>query len=412
MKRIILALFIILTLTGCKKERTDRVVVTFWHAMGGPLGRALDQLIDEFNSMQDSIYVNSISMGNYNALSQKIMASILARKTPTIAQVYESWTTSLARSGAIQPIEDFVKKDSAFKNQLEDFFPVFIRDNTYDSVLYTLPFNKSVTAYFYNVDMFKKKGIDRFPETYTELIEVSRKLTSGDTLATAFSVTVGMFEQLLYAFGGRLLDENGNPVFDSEEGIKALKYLQDMLYKYHVAHLTTGYQHQDEFLAGRVAYVMGTSVSYAFIMRQKPTFTLGMAPMPHEVRKVCFIMGTNIAIFRRAREKEKRAAWTFIKWFTSPEIQARWALATGYVPVRRSAVNLPEVQKRFKEVPGLEDVWAQLDYAITEPVLPGWYIGRKLLSQLSLEPALRGGMDVEEVLRRGKLEVARALKQD
>jgi len=80
--------------------------------------------------------------------------------------------------------------------------------------------------------------------------------------------------------------------------------------------------------------------------------------------------------------------------------------------VRRSAVNLPEVQKRFKEVPGLKEVWAQLDYAITEPVVPGWFIGRKLLSQLSLEPALRGGMDVEEVLKRGKLEVARALKQE
>ena len=413
MRKIIPVLLILIFLSGCKgKKETSVVKVTFWHAMGGPLGRALDNLINDFNTMQDSIKIVSIGMGNYNALSQKIMASILARKTPTIAQVYESWTTSLYKAHVLVPADSFIKKDTLFQKELPDFYNVFIRDNTFDSQLVTIPFNKSVMAYFYNVEMFKAKGIKKFPKTYDELRDVLIKLTSDRTKGTAFGVTVGMFEQLLYAFGGELLDKDRKPVFNSEAGRKALQYLKDLLYKYKVAHLTTGYQHQDEFLSGMVALVEGSSVSYAFMKRNNPDFTIGMAPIPEGEKKAVFIMGTNIAIFERASEKEKRAAWQFIKWFTSPKIQAEWALKTGYVPVRKSSLKIKEVQERFKEVPGLREVWKQLSYARTEPVYPQWYIGRKLLSQVGLEPPLRGGMDVKESLDRAAKEVKRIMEQE
>ncbi len=410
MRYLMLAFFIFLS---CSKGTDEKVVkITFWHAMGGPLGRTLDKLIEEFNSMNETIKVVSVNMGNYNALSQKIMASILSKKTPTIAQVYETWTTSLHNSKAIYPVENFIEKDTSFKKELDDFFKVFIDDNTHDSVLVTLPFNKSVSAYFYNKDIFEKKGIKGFPETYDEMMEVMKILNSKDTVATAFAITVGIFEQLLYSFGGRLLDEDLNPVFDSEAGIKAIKYLQDMIFKYKVAKTTTGYEHQDLFLSGKACFIMGSSVSYSYLKRSNPNFRIGLAPMPKGKERVVFIMGTNIAVFSNAKEKEKNAAWVFIKWFLSPEIQARWAVSTGYVPVRKSSFETEIVKRTFKEEPDLRLVWEQLDYAVFEPTIPQWFIGRKLLSQIALEPALKTDEPPEKLLRLGKEEVQRAMKQE
>lgn len=407
--------FILITLVSlsCTTGRDGKITkVTFWHAMGGPLGRTLDKLIEEFNSMNDTIRVISVNMGNYNALSQKIMASILSKKTPTIAQVYETWTTSLHNARAIYPAQNFIEKDTAFKKELTDFFKVFIDGNIYNSILVTLPFNKSVSAYFYNKDIFEKKGIKRFPETYDEMMEVMKILNSKDTVATAFAITVGMFEQLLYSFGGKLLDEDLNPVFDSEAGIKAIKYLQDMIFKYKVAKTTTGYEHQDLFLSGKACFIMGSSVSYSYLKRSNPDFKIGLAPMPKGKEKVVFIMGTNIAVFSNAKDKEKDAAWMFIKWFLSPEIQARWAVSTGYVPVRKSSFETEIVKNTFKEEPELRKVWEQLDYAVFEPTIPQWFIGRKLLSQIALEPALKTDESPEILLRLGKEEVQRAMKQE
>ncbi len=411
MRKIIF--FIIIIFLSCSLSDKEKITkVTFWHAMGGPLGRTLDKLIEEFNTMNDTIKVISVNMGNYNALSQKIMASILSRKTPTIAQVYETWTTSLYNAKALYPIQNFIDKDTSFKKELEDFFPVFIEDNTYDKILLTLPFNKSVSAYFYNKDIFEKKGIKRFPDTYEEMMEVMKKLNSKDTVATAFAITVGIFEQLLYSFGGRLLDEELNPVFDSEAGIKAIKYLQDMIYKYKVAKITTGYEHQDLFLSGKVCFIMGSSVSYSYLKRANPDFKIGLAPMPKGKERVVFIMGTNIGVFSLASEKEKDAAWIFIKWFLSPEIQARWAISTGYAPVRKSSFETEIIKKAFEEEPDLKKIWGQLDYAVFEPTIPQWFIGRKLLSQITLESALKSDEDPEKLLYLGKEEVKRALKQE
>jgi ABC-type glycerol-3-phosphate transport system substrate-binding protein len=35
--------------------------------------------------------------------------------------------------------------------------------------------------------------------------------------------------------------------------------------------------------------------------------------------------------------EQELAAWDFIKWYTSPEIQARWSAISGYFPTRASA---------------------------------------------------------------------------
>jgi multiple sugar transport system substrate-binding protein len=417
MRRKLLYLMLIL-LVGCS-NRNDRVVeVKFWHAMGGPLGKALNELVEEFNEENPGIHIMSVSMGNYQALTQKIMASILAGNPPTIAQVYESWTSSLTQADAIQPIEDFIYGEDGLSDEdVSDIFPIFIKDNTWNGRFITIPFNKSVTTYFYNTDMFEEEGIERFPGTWGEFLEAAKRLTKDtnddgepDIWGTAFPVNAGMFAQILHAKGGRLLSPNEKqPMFQNDEGVEAIKFIYDLIYTYRVAYLTTGYEHQDDFIAGNVAIISGSSVSYSFIKEAKPRFRIGLAPPPGDKKKAVFIAGTNVAIFRNSGEKEKEAAWKFIKWFISKEIQARWAIRTGYLPVRKSTLELPEVKQHLRSVPGLRDVWASLDYALIEPRTPGWLVGRRLLSDVGIEPVLRGGMAIEESLTRCAGEVERAL---
>lgn len=405
-KILLLIIAFLAAFPGCKKEESKITTVVFWHAMGGPLGDALEELINQFNDSHPDILIESISMGNYNALSQKIMASILSHRTPTIAQVYSSWTTNLYESRVIEPLENYIKGENGLKEEeITDFYPVFIRDNTIDGKLITLPFNKSIYAYYYNIDLFLAEGITEFPETWTELLKTAKMLQKDDQPVTAFGISVGFFESLLYAFGGRMVDEDNNPAFYSKEGIEALQFIKDLIYKHRVAKLTTGFQHQDQFIAEKIAFIMGTSVSYSFIMKAKPNFKVGIAPLPKEDTTGVMIMGTNIALFADKPAKEKEAAWKFIKWFISPKQQAKWALGTGYVPVRKSANELPEIKDYFKQISGLKKVWDQLYYAELEPPEPAWLFGRKIFSQVVLEPVILGEMDAEERLKIGQKEV-------
>jgi len=408
--RIVLVFSIALTLTCSGRRSSDGTVeVTFWHAMGGPLGRVLDKLIDEFNATHPGIRVVSVSMGRYTALSQKIMAAVAAGKPPTMAQAYENWTVELIMNGSIVPIEKFIEGPSGLSAEsFADILPVFIKNNSWDDVIWSFPFNKSVRALFYNKDLFREVGLDpdHPPKTWQEYLDFARRLTKdvdGDgnpeIWGTAGQVNVWMFGNLLIQNGGSFLAPNGEEVaFNSPEGVEALAFMKKLLAD-SVGFVASGFEYQNDFLAGKVGMMEGSTVSLAFI-KGKYDFELGIAPIPAGKRPGVLIAGTNVVIFAKASEEEQKAAWEFIKWFTDTEQTARWAAGTFYVPVRESAFKSEILRKRFEEFPGLEDAFAQLHYATFEPKIAGWYAGRRYLAERSIEAVLRGSSDIKEALDR------------
>ncbi len=401
-------------------DRTGEVQVVFWHAMGGPLGEYLeDTLVTEFNATHPGIEVVPVSMGNYRALCQKILASVMAGDTPVIAQAYETWTSQLIRGNALVPLDSLMENDTPdITDRWEnDFFPVFRRNNTFHGRIYSFPFNKSVQALYYNVQLMDSLGLEP-PADWDRYRMVLDSLTydgngDGDLLdecdrwGTAFSPSVGMFENLLLQNGGSLLDEEGRrTAFASERGVEALQFLMTLLQTDSSARLSSGYTHQNDFLEGKVGIIQGSTVSLAFIESSmqrmensgEDVFTLGIAPLPQGRQRGAIIAGTNVVLFR-SDPREVQAGWEFIKWFTAPEQQARWSAATGYIPATESSLTDPVILRRFQQYPGLEDVMRQVQYASFEPQGTFWYDGRMFLSE-AVEIALYGRMSAEEALTR------------
>ena len=54
--------------------------------MGGPLGRVMNELIDRYNKQSDKYFIKSISMGSYDTLAKKTLASLVAKEAPDISQ--------------------------------------------------------------------------------------------------------------------------------------------------------------------------------------------------------------------------------------------------------------------------------------------------------------------------------------
>ena len=405
---------------GGRAADGDVVRVTFWHAMGGPLGDVLeDTLIAEFNETHPGIEVVPVAMGNYRALSQKIMASVMADDTPSMAQAYETWTAQLVRGGAVVPMDSLMALDPGFVDSTwTDVYEVFREDNTFDGRIFSLPFNKSVPLIYYNADLLDSLGLEPAAtlEGHRALLEALTRdgnsdgdlLDETDRWGTAFTGSVWTFECLLSQYGGSLLDSTGSFVtFDSPEGEAALGYLQTLLHEDGTAYLATGFDHQRQFAEGRVALIEASVTSLAFLEQDMqsraenglPTFRIGVAPLPAGGRRSVYIAGTNVVIFRSDDPREVSASWEFAKWFLEPRQQARWFAGSGYLPAVRSALLEPEAEARIAAHPGLDAVIGQLDYAIFEPQTSAWYEGREFLSE-AIEIALYGRMTAGEALSR------------
>ena len=387
-----------LALLACRATPSSEI--TLWHALGGPLGVTLRNIVQDFNRATGSS-VRLVFMGNYATLSQKLMAAAVARKLPVAGQVYESWTSELREAGKLVPVGSDFLPDSV----LADIFPPFIEANTWGDTLWTFPFNKSVPVLYYNRALFDSLGLSP-PRTWKEFVDLAHQLTldaDGDgkpeRWGTAFPVDVWLFVCILYQMGGKVFDGDRVAVADPP-GVRALALLKGLLDD-RVAYLATGYSHQDDFAVGRVAMVFGTIVSYQFL-KDKLTFPLGVAPIPQvdPDHPITVMAGTNLALFTGHPDSTYRVIRDFLRFFLKPDVQVRWVLGTGYLPLRRSVLDHPGLQELFREVPGMREAMLQVTYAVTEPRDPVWFTARRYLSTEGLEPALRGVLSPEASLKR------------
>ena len=55
--------------------------------------------------------------------------------------------------------------------------------------------------------------------------------------------------------------------------------------------------------------------------------------------------GGNFYMFKKATPEERKAALTFIKWMTAPEVTAEWSIATGYVAISPAAYETAAMKK-------------------------------------------------------------------
>lgn len=405
MRRILsLLILIALLLGGCGKVmQSSKTKVTFWHGLSGPLGDTLNEMIREFNRTHADIEVIANPISSYAALSQKLMASIQAKKQPDIAQVFESWTAKYVDADVLVSISDLIKNDPDFTDEdLNDMYPVFRNSVTYQGAIWSFPFNKSVRAYFYNKDDFYRAGLDPnyFPATWDEFRRYCSLLTKEDgrkTWGTNFNVNEWQFVNLLHQAGGRLVDDNDRPILNSSEGVEALSFLTDLIHKDKSVYLVKEYEGQNDFLAGIVSMYEGSSVSITHMRQQPINFNIGYAPLPTYRTKQSAVSGANIVIFKSGDSKREKAAWEFIKWFTDTAQTAKWSVRTCYMPIRRSAMATSTVQDFLTQYPQFKGIFDQMDYAVFEPQNPAWFKARPELKGF-LEKALTRRISPKEAV--------------
>ncbi|NLM16961.1 MAG: ABC transporter substrate-binding protein [Candidatus Riflebacteria bacterium] len=421
-----------------------RTEVVFWHAMGGVLGDVMNEMIANYNAQSDKYHLKAVSMGSYDTLSKKLLASLIAKEAPDIAQNYETLTKKFITHKKIVSLDELIEKDIAAGGEdiRKDIIPVLLRNNTYDGILYSFPFNKSVPILYYNKDMFREVGLDpeKPPKSYQQMIEYCKKITDYygkqpgkyDYCGFASSAAnVWTYLCKVRACGGKIVSQGSDGIlyshFDEEPAVKALKILQELMrYRkktaldkdgkertvtFRYAKEGQGFDHQNDFTSGKVAMIEASIVSKVY-MQNSIRFDWGMAPMPgYEMEKDgepylnmgLILSGTNINIFNNGDPEKIAGAWDFVKWFTSTENGSYWSRNTTYLPVRISSVTSPEMMEARRNDSRLNAGYESLEFASFEPRLTAWFEIRDMLADV-LEKAT---IDLAEIGPEGELPDAK-----
>lgn len=400
-KLFFLTLVFCLVLSGTAMAQTH---VTFWHAMSSQLGQAIDYLTEQFNAQNPDIVVESIYQGNYSSLNTKLVASLSAKTTPTLAQVYENWTDAFYRNGVIVPLEDYLHLS---EEEYNDYMAVYREMNTWDSKLYTIPLNKSNWILHYNTEL-----VPNPPKTVEEFLQIAKDVTAatnGETKGYGMRPTLELFHAFLYLGGGDFLDDDLNVTFNGPEGIAALELMTGMIDD-GSALLIDGYENE-AFGDRMIAMYIGSSAGMPHVENSVgDKFKFATAPLPTGVRPGAPFMGTNVALFKAATEEEREAAAKFVKFLTNTENTVYFALKTNYLPVTYSGLNSAEYQKFLTDNPHKAAV-ADLDalsHGYWQPRIGAWEEARSAIGQMVSKVFL--GESIEAALDEAQMLVEEAIE--
>jgi sn-glycerol 3-phosphate transport system substrate-binding protein len=127
-----------------------------------------------------------------------------------------------------------------------------------------------------------------------------------------------------------------------------------------------------------------------------------VAHIPAGKNKVTGVGGNNLAIFKNTSAKEA-AAWKFVKWMSSPEMNLKWGTMTGYTPLRDSVVNSQGYKDYLKANPEVATMAGQMAYAKPRPNNETYPEVSRILG-LAVEKALFSKADPKQLLNEAAVE--------
>ncbi|MEK4523498.1 ABC transporter substrate-binding protein [Psychrobacillus sp. FSL W7-1457] len=393
-----------------EKSEDGKTVISFWHAMSGSGQTALDNIVADFNASQDDYEVKAEFQGSYEESLTKLRSVGGTADAPAITQVFEVGTKYMIESGFIEPMQKFIDEDNYDLSQLEENI---LNYYSLDGELYSMPFNSSTPVMLYNKDAFKAAGLDpeNPPKTFQEVIDTAAKLKTEEMKGFSMLTYGWFFEQLVATQGGLYVNEdNGRAgdateaVFNGEEGQRVFEFLNTMNEAGTFGNFGTNWDDiRAAFQSGKVAMYMDSSAGVRGIIDNAP-FEVGAAYIPYadEVdRKGVVIGGASLWMSKGIAEIEQKAAWEFMKYLTTPEVQAKWHLDTGYFAINPSAYEADIVKEAWEKMPQLKVTVEQLQSTEPSIATQGALISVFPESRQQIVTALENlyqGMDPKEAL--------------
>jgi multiple sugar transport system substrate-binding protein len=265
-----------------------------------------------------------------------------------------------------------MSKNAAAKDyDLAGLSQALLKAATINGKLTSMPMNIEGPILYYRTDILKKCGVEP-PKTIKDIEAAAEKIKACDSAITPF-VSRGLRPAIAYTFSNMLHNIGGSYISDgksalcSAKGKQALDTYSRLLRDYGPPGVVNYNFQQISALyrTGRAAMSFESSNELRTVMeggeRLKDT---GLAPFPAgDAGQVPTAIGWGMAV--SAFSKQPDAAWYFVQWATSPEVQKKMAVQ-GIAPPRPAVASDPEYRKWIDEQPVRQQWQAALDVLATK----------------------------------------------
>ncbi|MEM8751921.1 MAG: extracellular solute-binding protein [Pseudomonadota bacterium] len=340
--------------------------ITWWHAMGGQLGEAVNKIAEDFNASQSDYKITPIFKGTYEETLTAGIAAFRAGEHPNVIQVFDAGAaTVIAAKGAVIPVEELLQ-DNGIAFDINEYIPgvrYFYADPA--GKMIGMPFNSSTPVLYYNEEALEKAGVTP-PKTWEEFASTTAPaLKEAGYIPLSQSHLPWIFTENFFSRHNLQFATNDNgyggvedtKILVNHPAIKAhfsaVKEWKDAgLFEWY----GTGWgDNSKPFEEGKVAMWLGSSGSFGGLLETAEfPFSATMLPYWEAVTTEptqTFIGGAALFAMSGKSAEENKATAEFFRFLTTPDVQYDWHQSTGYVPITNAAFETAEADGHYERFP-------------------------------------------------------------
>jgi len=403
-----------LALLGRAAEAQTRTEISFWHAMQGARGEAIEALVKEFNQSQREFEVKAVYKGTYPELLSAVKAAYQLKHPPHIVQVFDVGTQSMILSDDIVPIHRLMRQQR-IEVDWGDFLEVITGYYSKGGKLYSMPFNVSSPILYYNKDAFRKAGLpDAPPVTWPAVEAASRKILASGAARCGFTTGGSPSWDLLenvFPWHGQpfATNENGYTGLDTRLLINSDFGLMHVgaLARWHAEKIFSYGGHEgtsEQFVNGDCAMIVEESGSIGNF-KETLAFDWGTGPLPHwgppYPKQNTILGGATLWVLRGRDPADYKGAAQFMKFLAEPRRQMWWAATTGFVPVTQAALDGLKEQSFYQQDPDQWTAMSELLHARPTPNSRGLRLGNYARVRDAIEIELVNILEGRKTVKEG-----------
>ena len=208
--------------------KPEKLTIWLQKTFSDEFNNAFAQLFQDFGK-ENGIAISTEIVDAAALRDTKLPAALEAKNYPNIAYMEPASLMAYAKEGILCSAEDTIAE---LKENGTEFMENILATTYVDGVPYAVPFSAQSWMLWYRKDLLEAAGYDDAPETWEELLEMSKATTdaskgiygAGFAAGASASDFNNMSQSVLWSYGGSVM-KDGKINLDSEESKEALKML-------------------------------------------------------------------------------------------------------------------------------------------------------------------------------------------
>jgi multiple sugar transport system substrate-binding protein len=370
---ISLCLFIVLflTLNGCTKKTEEGKTTIHFITWKPNIPEAWEEIFRIFKDEHPDIEVVREVGPHSSTAFHDLLTQKLKNKSEDIDVFLMDviWPPEFAAAGWAMELDDMFPP-----SERENFLSSTILANTYKGGIYGVPLFIDSGILYYRKDLLEKYGFTP-PKIWQEMVEQAKVIVSKEAgngiEINGFSGQFKQYEGLvcdmmeyILSNGGKILNsETGRSGLAEKPAVEAVRFVREKIIGNIAPDGVLTYQEPeslDVFIQGKA--VFHRNWPYAWEVSNNPERSqvigrVGITSLPHFKGHESYstLGGWQVGISSYTRDR--KAAWTFVKFLTSKKIQKLLALKAGRAPTRKALYDDMEILKDYPHFSDMKEVF-------------------------------------------------------